>query len=59
MIVERQWFCRCTGQARELVYLETAEDETAEPVCPRCGATPSSDPKHTVSFRDIAKPPER
>lgn len=56
MIVERKWFCSCTGQARELVYVETAEDDAAEPACPRCGASPSSDPKRTVTFQDTEKP---
>jgi uncharacterized protein CbrC (UPF0167 family) len=57
MIVERQWYCSCSGQARELVYVESAEDEAAEPACPRCGASPSSDPKRTISYKDIGKPP--
>lgn len=59
MIVERTWFCNCSGQPRELVYVETAEDEAGEPTCPRCGASPSSDPKHTVGFRDEEKPGNR
>ena len=57
MIVERRWFCSCSGQARELVYVETGEDEAAEPACPRCGASPSSDPKRTISYKDVGKPP--
>lgn len=56
MIVERIWFCTCTGKARELVIEETGEDAAAEPVCPRCGASPSSDPRHTVGYRDEARP---
>jgi len=59
MIVERKWFCKCSGQSRELVFVATTEDEAAEPTCPRCGASPSSDPKHTVSFQDVEKPPQR
>jgi hypothetical protein len=56
MDVERKWFCNCTGKPRELVLVETAEDEAGELACSRCGASPSSDPKHTVSFRDEVKP---
>ena len=56
MIVERKWFCNCYGAPRELAIVETADDEAGEPTCPRCGATPSADPKHTVSYRDIEKP---
>jgi len=59
MIVERKWFCKCTGQPRELVFVETADDEAGEPTCPRCGASPSSDPKHTVSYRDVEKPAQQ
>ena len=59
MIVERRWFCSCSGQPRELVYVEAAEDEAGEPTCPRCGASPSSDPKHTLAFRDEEKPANR
>ena len=55
MIVERKWFCTCSGQPWELVVVETSEDEAGEPTCPRCGASVSSDPKHTVSFRDEEK----
>lgn len=37
----------------ELNYERVLEDETlGEPFCDRCGATPSSDPKHTITFRD-------
>jgi hypothetical protein len=59
MIVERKWFCSCAGNPRELVIVESAEDESGEPACPRCGASPSSDPKRTLSFRDIQKPGDR
>jgi hypothetical protein len=59
MIVERKWFCDCAGQPRELMVMENAEDESGEPTCPRCGASPSSDPRHTVSFRDLRKPGNR
>ena len=56
MNIERKWYCNCAGQPRELVFVAIAEDEAAEPACPRCGATPSSDPRHTVSYRDVQKP---
>lgn len=53
MSVYRKWFCACNGKIKELNYEEVLEDEiTGEPFCERCGATPSSDPRHTVSFRD-------
>ena len=58
MVVERKWYCSCAGQARELVLVDVVEDEAGEPTCPRCGASPSADPKHTISFRDVAKPPQ-
>ncbi len=57
MIVERTWYCSCSGTNRELVYQADREDEGGEPTCPRCGASPSADPRHTVSFRDTEKPP--
>jgi len=55
MTVYRKWYCICTGKPLELEYQSTPvdEDDLAEPACRRCGATPSSDPKHTVSFRDV------
>lgn len=56
MIVERIWFCNCTGQPRELVVVEAGEDEAGEAACARCGATPSSDPKRTISYRDEEQP---
>ncbi len=56
MFVVRKWFCNCTGQPRELVFVETVEDEAGEPTCPRCGASPSNDPKRTVIYRDEEKP---
>jgi hypothetical protein len=52
MDVFRKWFCTCTGTPVELSYVETEEEELEEPACELCGATPSSDPKHTVFFRD-------
>lgn len=56
MVVERIWYCSCAGRPRELVIVETAEDEAGEPTCPRCGASPSSDPKQTISYRDEERP---
>lgn len=56
MSVYRKWFCTCVGKPAELSYeelLEGEEGENAEPFCKRCGATPSSDPKRTVIYRDI------
>lgn len=52
MGVYRTWYCTCTGQPRELEFDAHLEEEASEPVCPKCGASPSSDPKHTISFRD-------
>jgi len=52
MTVYRQWFCNCTGVALELVSDPLIEEDSLEPTCPRCGASPSSDPKHTISFKD-------
>lgn len=55
MSVYRRWYCNCTGQPIELSYeelLEGEEGENAEPFCETCGATPSSDPRQTVSYRD-------
>lgn len=53
MSVYRRWFCACTGKPEELIYDQLPEEETlGEPICERCGASPSSDPKRTLSFRD-------
>jgi len=52
MTVHRQWYCNCSGKRRELVADPYIEEDSLEPACPRCGATPSSDPKHTLSFVD-------
>jgi hypothetical protein len=50
MSVYRQWFCNCNGKQRELVADPYVEEDSLEPACPRCGATPSSDPKRTISY---------
>lgn len=52
MSVTRKWYCTCRGEPVELPYLESLEDEPVEPTCPRCGASPSSDPRHTITFKD-------
>lgn len=53
MSVYRRWFCNCTGKPVELIYDQVLDEEIpGEPVCERCGAGPSSDPKRTLSFRD-------
>lgn len=52
MSVYRKWYCNCSGRPRELELDAHLEEETSDPVCAVCGASPSSDPKHTISFRD-------
>ncbi|HEY5672804.1 MAG TPA: hypothetical protein VIR78_03795 [Malonomonas sp.] len=52
MTVHRKWLCHCSGKARELVSDPYVEEDSLEPTCPRCGATPSSDPKRTISYID-------
>ncbi len=52
MTVYRQWFCDCNGTLHELEPDAHLEEDAAEPACPRCGATPSSDPKHTIRYVD-------
>lgn len=59
MDVIRKWYCACTGQPRELVFVAGEEDDLGEPACPRCGASPSADPRHTVGFSDVVKPGDR
>jgi hypothetical protein len=53
MSVYRKWFCTCTGKPLELNYEETLAEDGGEPICEHCGATPSSDPKKTVIYRDV------
>ena len=55
MGVERKWFCTCGSTPLELEYPTTpiSEDEVDEPVCRRCGASPSSDPRKTLHYQDI------
>jgi hypothetical protein len=54
MEVFRKWLCVCTGKPIELIYDKPTieDDEVGEPSCLKCGATPSSDPRHTIIFRD-------
>ena len=52
MSVYRKWYCNCTGRPKEIIYDDQPEEEATEPVCAKCGASPSSDPKHTISYRD-------
>jgi len=52
MTAHRRWYCNCSGAQRELVADPYVEEDTLEPTCPLCGATPSSDPKHTINYTD-------
>lgn len=54
----RKWYCNCKDTPRELVYDPHVEEDSLEPVCPLCGATPSSDPHHTISYSDVEDPPD-
>jgi hypothetical protein len=49
----RKWYCSCRGKPLELGTVETADDEPTEAICQRCGASPSSDPKRTISYQDV------
>ena len=53
MTVYRKWYCTCRGKPIELNMDSQMEDEPAEPTCQRCGATASSDPKHTIVYKDL------
>jgi len=54
MDVSRKWYCSCTGKKIELRFEPGLDDEDiGEPTCERCGATPSSDPKKTLSYKDV------
>lgn len=53
MTITRKWYCNCRGKKKELIFVELFDDEPIEPTCNRCGASPSSDPRHTISFQDI------
>jgi hypothetical protein len=52
MTVYRQWFCNCHGLPQQLDSEVLYDHEAIEPACKYCGATPSSDPKKMLSFRD-------
>lgn len=49
----RRWYCSCRGKALELTFEDPLEEERGEPTCNRCGASPSADPKKTITFRDF------
>lgn len=55
MSTYRKWYCTCSGQAVELDYsaVPQYEGEEVEPFCELCGATPSSDPKRTITYREV------
>jgi hypothetical protein len=54
MDVYRKWYCTCSGKPLELSYDHSEDEEdVGEPACERCGATPSSDPKRTISYKDV------
>ncbi|MBW2477710.1 MAG: hypothetical protein JRE63_10365 [Deltaproteobacteria bacterium] len=53
MSIYRKWFCSCRGKPVELTVIDQNEDQTGEATCPRCGASPSSDPKKTITYKDI------
>jgi len=55
MSLHRKWYCSCRGKPLELSVVEIVEDEPVEPVCQRCGASPSSDPRHTITYKDQEK----
>jgi len=52
MTVIRKWFCTCSGSPVELEFVESLEDEPGEAICRRCGASPSSDPRRTIIYKD-------
>lgn len=54
MTIYRTWYCTCSGTPVEIApYPPVIEDEPDEPTCDRCGASPSSDPRRTVIYRDV------
>ena len=54
MAIYRKWYCTCSGMPVELAPPPPVlDDEPDEVACEICGATPSSDPKKTVIYRDI------
>ncbi|PLX73670.1 MAG: hypothetical protein C0615_10600 [Desulfuromonas sp.] len=54
MEIIRKWYCSCRGKPAELTSEDPLEEEQGEPICSRCGASPSSDPKKTLSFKDFS-----
>lgn len=54
MDVHRLWFCTCSGKPLEISpEIPQEEEAPSEPVCRRCGASPSSDPRHTITYKDV------
>lgn len=53
-----KWFCNCKGSPRELVLDPHVEEDSLEPTCPVCGATPSSDPRRTLSSQEYREAPD-
>ena len=53
METTRKWYCCCRGTPLELTFEDPLEEEQGEPTCSRCGASPSADPKKTISFQDF------
>ncbi len=51
MSTYRIWYCSCNGTPMELDYEKTLETD-GEPYCDCCGATPSSDPRQTLSVEE-------
>lgn len=49
----RKWYCSCRGKPIELTVEDPLEEELSEPICSRCGASPSADPKKTISYKDF------
>lgn len=53
MSIYRKWYCTCTGIPMEIGHQDEVEDEPGEPVCDKCGASPSVDPKQTITHRHV------
>ena len=53
METTRKWYCSCRGKPIEIYFADPLEEEQGEPTCNRCGASPSADPKKTISYHDF------